>query len=197
MDSSEGTSAASGQPIGDVPAGGIAEGATEKPFNENDGKVIENPVVEVSPAPPPTSPPPVAERETIIVDGVAASVPTTAVGLTPAEISAAGADAAELDLAAFGKTPLPPLVDYEPAPPPAPVPPPSIGRIVHYRAAHRGERPGGRDRHAALITAVNDDGSVELSVFPPGFNPMFISAANGSPSEELAYPGQWYWPPRV
>jgi hypothetical protein len=128
-----------------------------------------------------------AQRDVTTVDGIASqgypSDPTGGLALTVLN----------------KPSPLPPPVDFtDPVPVPAPsFPPPSIGRIVHYRAANRGERPGGRDRHAAIITAVNDDGSVELSVFPPGFNPMFISAAQGSPSEEFAHPGQWYWPPRV
>lgn len=77
--------------------------------------------------------------------------------------------------------------------------PPSMGRIVHYRAANSGESPDGNEFHAALITKVNEDWTVSLSVFPEGRNPMFVSNVaygDGDAIEDVA-PGMWGWPARV
>jgi hypothetical protein len=61
---------------------------------------------------------------------------------------------------------------------------PSIGRIVHFHDE------GGP--YAALITAVNDDGSVELVTF--GRNSFYFQHGVQAGSGE---PGTWTWPPRV
>lgn len=73
--------------------------------------------------------------------------------------------------------------------------PPSMGRIVRYRAANAGEKPDGNEFHAALITKVNEDWTLSLSVFPEGRNPMFVSFAQFGDVSGL--PGTWCWPPRV
>lgn len=83
---------------------------------------------------------------------------------------------------------------------PAPVQPPSMGRIVHYRARHRGEMPHGHEFHAAMITGVNPDGTVALTVFPRGYASFFVDAAKPSIAGfdvENSEPGTWCWPSRV
>ncbi|NNC01914.1 hypothetical protein HJC10_03475 [Corallococcus exiguus] len=65
---------------------------------------------------------------------------------------------------------------------------PSVGRAVHYQ----------RDEVvcAADITAVNDDGTVELLVKPPRFLPFTAANVSQAPTE-APVPGKWNWMPRV
>ncbi|MBZ4373235.1 hypothetical protein [Corallococcus sp. AS-1-6] len=65
---------------------------------------------------------------------------------------------------------------------------PSVGRAVHYQ----------RDEVvcAADITAVNDDGTMELLVKPPRFLPFTASNVSQAPTE-APEAGKWNWMPRV
>ena len=63
---------------------------------------------------------------------------------------------------------------------------PSIGRIVHY-TNHVGTT------QAAIITGINDNGSVSLHVFARGDHFMLSSV----PFAEFAVANYWNWPPRV
>jgi hypothetical protein len=71
---------------------------------------------------------------------------------------------------------------------------PSVGRIVHYVSYGT---PGGeytRQNRAAVITEVNDDGTVGLAVLnPEGF--FFNRGVEHDASGELG--GTWHWPERV
>lgn len=65
---------------------------------------------------------------------------------------------------------------------------PSIGRIVHFH------EEGGP--YAAIITAVNDDGTVELATM--GRNSLYFQhgVSEGAP-EVQPTKGCWTWPPKV
>jgi hypothetical protein len=71
---------------------------------------------------------------------------------------------------------------------------PSVGRIVHSMSYGT---PGGEYKstcRAAMITAVNDDGTVSLAVFNPGglfFNHTVMQ------SEQEHRGGTWHWPERI
>lgn len=65
-------------------------------------------------------------------------------------------------------------------------PKPSIGRIVHFIAEVD------QTHLAAIVTAVNDDGTVNLTVF--GGNGGYGFSFNVSEGEEA---GTWHWPERV
>lgn len=68
---------------------------------------------------------------------------------------------------------------------------PSVGRIVHYY--RRGDGSGMTGPFAALITAVNDDGTAELEVHSPGYTfPRYHVEQSETPVSE-----RWMWPPRV
>lgn len=68
-------------------------------------------------------------------------------------------------------------------------PKPSVGRIVHYKAPANDEYPP--RTLAALITMVNEDGTVALCCFGPfGFG----FRNNITQGDEQS---QWNWPPRV
>jgi len=79
---------------------------------------------------------------------------------------------------------------------------PSIGRIVVYVEKHQlDDEP---IEKAAIISGVNENGSVDLHVFQP----VTSSAHRGSPYtpvtsvgritfSEGKNPGCWHWPPRV
>lgn len=70
---------------------------------------------------------------------------------------------------------------------------PSIGRVVHYQSYGT---PGGEylaEPRAAIITAVNDDGTVGLCVLNP--TGQFFNTS--VPGAETPTPGHWNWPPRV
>lgn len=70
---------------------------------------------------------------------------------------------------------------------------PSVGRIVHYQSFGT---PGGEYKsvpRAAVVTQVNDDGSVGLCILNPTgqfFNPV-------TQYSEEPKPGCWNWPPKV
>ena len=84
-----------------------------------------------------------------------------------------------------------------PAPAPATAPKPSIGRIVHFIDSRYVDEPN--HVYAAIIVAVHDDESVNLSVFNedgeivPHYYIKFTDAPVGSEDAD----GKWTWPART
>lgn len=70
---------------------------------------------------------------------------------------------------------------------------PTLGRIVHFTPPSDHKAPEGPEQYAALITAVNPDGTAELATFGP--NSLYFQ--HGVPFSELPKGGSWNWPPRV
>jgi hypothetical protein len=66
---------------------------------------------------------------------------------------------------------------------------PSIGRIVHF---HEDGGP-----YAAIITAVNQDGTAELATV--GRNSLYFqhNVSMGGPEGDVPTKGCWTWPPYV
>lgn len=65
---------------------------------------------------------------------------------------------------------------------------PSVGRVVHFH------EEGGP--YPALITAVNEDGSVELATF--GKNSLYFQhGVHELPAPNAPMKGVWTWPPKV
>lgn len=73
----------------------------------------------------------------------------------------------------------------------ADAPKPTVGRIVHF---HDDETP-----HAALVAAVNDDGTCTLAVFGCGvaFGGQVVVRREHVPFSELPRRDHWTWPPRA
>lgn len=78
---------------------------------------------------------------------------------------------------------------------PMPQQKPSLGRIVHYRAASSKEVWSGADVHAAIVTRVWSDRCVNLKVLPDG-GPVF-DKTSVEIEDEPEQAGRWSWPPRV
>lgn len=75
---------------------------------------------------------------------------------------------------------------------------PSIGRIVHY--TNLGDRDGKYPPtvQAAVITGLNDDGSVSLHVFyKTGQFDLASCVETSAPAGSESARGKWSWPPRV
>lgn len=70
---------------------------------------------------------------------------------------------------------------------------PSIGRIVHY--TNLGDKDGKYppEAQAALITGINDDGTVSLKIF---YRTGIFDMQSVPFSEEPLTRGHWNWPPR-
>ena len=70
---------------------------------------------------------------------------------------------------------------------------PSVGRIVHYRLA------AGEPCKAAVITRVNDDDSICVTIFVPNSTVVTIATLeHESSTNPLAQAvGTWHWPERV
>ncbi|AFN37792.1 hypothetical protein FGG44_gp02 [Mycobacterium phage MacnCheese] len=71
---------------------------------------------------------------------------------------------------------------------------PTVGRIVHYQPFFTTEHEA--EPRAAIVTAVNGDGTVNLFVFGPSLGDTLgldsvRHACNDDPTE-----GRWNWPPR-
>jgi hypothetical protein len=67
---------------------------------------------------------------------------------------------------------------------------PTIGRVVHF---HEPEPDGSTIERAAIITAVNDEIQVSLTVFPPTALPYaHAHVTQGGPGQ----PFTWSWPTR-
>lgn len=80
---------------------------------------------------------------------------------------------------------------------------PTVGRIVHYLTDRSPVTPNHTwpAPSAAIITGVNDDGTVNLAVFPDryGTQGQYTPRAMGVPQLDEGLPIQptcWCWPPR-
>jgi len=85
---------------------------------------------------------------------------------------------------------------------------PSIGRIVIFVEQSHLERETNQPAvaKAAIVSAVNEDGTVDLHVFQPvtsathrGSPYSPVTAVGRVPFSEIdtKSPGSWHWPPRV
>lgn len=75
---------------------------------------------------------------------------------------------------------------------------PSIGRIVHY--TNLGDRDGKYPPtiQAAVVTGINDDGTVSLHVFyKTGQFDLASCAFTDAPAGSEGARGKWGWPARV
>jgi len=70
---------------------------------------------------------------------------------------------------------------------------PSVGRIIHFAPPQECTGPESLTLYPAIITQVNEGGTVELVTFGP--NSVYFQHSI-SFSEELK-PGTWSWPPKV
>ncbi len=70
---------------------------------------------------------------------------------------------------------------------------PTVGRIVHY--TNLGDKDGKYppETQAALITGVNEDGTVALKVF---YRTGIFDMPSVKCAGTLVVRGQWNWPPR-
>lgn len=83
--------------------------------------------------------------------------------------------------------------------------PPSVGRIVHFTPRPEWSEGYGPGPCAAIVVAVNDDGTAGLVVFPPVPLGRIEGAEHGragvyhvaAESADGPLPGHWHWPPRV
>ena len=71
----------------------------------------------------------------------------------------------------------------------------AVGRIVHYYPFN--DDIAIAQPRAALIAAINDDGSVNLAVVPPTANSIEPVRVDYVTFSEEPHPGCWTWPPRV
>jgi len=74
---------------------------------------------------------------------------------------------------------------------------PTVGRIVHY---HSFGTPGGEFKplpRAAIVTQVNDDGTIGLCAINPTGLFFHERCSAGGPDADSPTPGCWTWPPRV
>lgn len=74
---------------------------------------------------------------------------------------------------------------------------PTVNRSVHFQH----ETPELYPKPlAAIITAVGDDGSIDLTIFMPPIPPTGAATLQGrigAPFSENPKPGHWNWPPRI
>lgn len=73
---------------------------------------------------------------------------------------------------------------------------PTVNRAVHFQheTAELYPKP-----LAAVITVVNDDGTVGLTIFMPPLPPNGTATIEGrlrAPFSDTPKPGHWNWPPR-
>jgi hypothetical protein len=66
---------------------------------------------------------------------------------------------------------------------------PTVGRMVHYQSYNE----KGECAYAAIITQVNEDGTVELATMGP--NSLYFQ--HKVAFSETPKPSHWNWPPRV
>lgn len=81
---------------------------------------------------------------------------------------------------------------FKTLPAPAVSAPATVGRIVHYIVA----TAVSTRELAAIVTGVNDDGTLSLTVFPPdasAFGVQLVRECDSS-SPFDAVPGRWRWP---
>ena len=65
----------------------------------------------------------------------------------------------------------------------------AVGRIVHFQSYNE----KGECAYPAMITQVNDDGTVELTTFGP--NSVYFQ--HSVKKAEVPTSGHWNWPPRI
>lgn len=72
---------------------------------------------------------------------------------------------------------------------------PTVGRFVHLQVLDSADQSAAPVLKArtAVVSDVNADGSVELTVFPPKAAPY---SASNVPGAENPTAGSWNWPPR-
>ena len=72
----------------------------------------------------------------------------------------------------------------------------SVGRIVHYEAlgSADGRFPVGECR-AAVVTAINEDGSLAMCILNP--TGMYFNQSVNQNAMEKKQGGVWHWPERV
>jgi hypothetical protein len=70
---------------------------------------------------------------------------------------------------------------------------PSVGRIVHFTSPLSAS---GKPL-AAIVTGVNDDDTVSLTVFPPGTGELIFENVPCAPNATEPARGYWNWPPRT
>ena len=73
---------------------------------------------------------------------------------------------------------------------------PSIGRVVHYVSSDNAKTWPACKHNAALITSINEDATVNLSVIPDGLN-YIIPMQRIKQDEDEKYLGTWHWPERT
>ena len=71
---------------------------------------------------------------------------------------------------------------------------PSVGRIVHYVSYGTPGGEFGRECRAAIVTAVNVDGTIGLAVLNPT-GAYFNQSVMGDATENQG--GTWHWPERA
>lgn len=73
---------------------------------------------------------------------------------------------------------------------------PTIGRIVHYQSYGTPNGEFKPEPRAAIITGLNEDGTISLCVLNP--NGLFLNnkVSMGGPDADTPTPGCWNWPPR-
>lgn len=69
---------------------------------------------------------------------------------------------------------------------------PTVGRIVHYQSFGTPKGEYSSLARAAIVTQVNDDGTVGLCILNPTGMFFTPSVRHAEPPE----PGCWSWPPR-
>lgn len=72
---------------------------------------------------------------------------------------------------------------------------PTVGRIVHL---HRLADSMATGPHAAIVTQVRDDGTVDLHVFPPAQTPHAVHAVGQGVPKKMGLEAAWWeWPSRA
>lgn len=66
---------------------------------------------------------------------------------------------------------------------------PTVGRIVHFQSYNE----KGECAYGAIITQVNEDGTVELATF--GRNSLYFQ--HSVPQSEEPKESHWNWPPKI
>lgn len=74
--------------------------------------------------------------------------------------------------------------------------PPSIARNVHYVPQRSQSLSMHPECWAGIITYVWEDGTVDLTLFPPGLSTPQAAIQIGYDADGET-PGTWRWPPRV
>ena len=72
---------------------------------------------------------------------------------------------------------------------------PTIGRIVHFDSPDKGQRGYSADPVPAIITAVREDGSVDLTIFRNMMEPLPLANVQFSTNPTAGM--RWFWPPRA